>query len=71
MNDDDAANPGPLFLMEKTRLVHKLRGARDRASKALGHRVEGRRGYAETNPGLVREAKRLYLRDLSNVRLGS
>ncbi len=28
---------------EKNRLVHKLRGARDRASAAAGHRVEGRK----------------------------
>lgn len=28
---------------EKNRLVHKLRGARDRASAALGRRVEGRK----------------------------
>jgi DNA invertase Pin-like site-specific DNA recombinase len=28
---------------EKNRLVHKLRGARDRASKAAGRRVEGRK----------------------------
>jgi DNA invertase Pin-like site-specific DNA recombinase len=44
---------------EKARLVAKLRGARDRASKRLGRRVEGRKGYADTSPELVREAKRL------------
>src|SRR3954454_14013549 len=44
---------------EKARLVQKLRGARDRASARLGRRVEGRKGYRDTNPGLVREAKRL------------
>ena len=44
---------------EKNRLVQKLRGARDRASAAAGHRVEGRKGYSETAPDLVREAKRL------------
>jgi transposase-like protein len=43
---------------EKARLVRKLRGARDRASERLGRRVEGRKGYREMNPGLVREAKR-------------
>ena len=48
---------------EKARLVHKLRGARDRRSAALGRRVEGRKGYAETSPGLVREAKRLARRN--------
>ena len=41
---------------EKARLVHKLRGARDRRSAALGRRVEGRKGYAETRPELVRSA---------------
>jgi DNA invertase Pin-like site-specific DNA recombinase len=44
---------------EKTRLVAKLKGARDRKSAQLGQRVEGRKGYPETNPELVREAKRL------------
>ena len=44
---------------EKARLVAKLRGARDRASEHLGRRVEGQKGYADTNPELVREAKRL------------
>jgi DNA invertase Pin-like site-specific DNA recombinase len=48
---------------EKARLVHKLRGARDRRSAALGRRVEGRRGYAETRPELVREARRLARRN--------
>jgi DNA invertase Pin-like site-specific DNA recombinase len=44
---------------EKARLVQKLRGARDRASAREGRRVEGRKGYGETRPELVREAKRL------------
>jgi DNA invertase Pin-like site-specific DNA recombinase len=44
---------------EKARLVAKLKGARDRKSAQLGQRVEGRKSYAETNPELVREAKRL------------
>jgi DNA invertase Pin-like site-specific DNA recombinase len=44
---------------EKANLVAKLKGARDRASAAAGKRIEGRKGYAETNPELVREAKRL------------
>ncbi len=45
--------------VEKKRLVKKLRAARDRRSAELGRRVEGRKGYRETNPELVREAKRL------------
>lgn len=45
--------------LEKTRLVKKLRGARDRMSAAAGHRIEGRKSHAETNPALVKEARRL------------
>src|SRR4051794_31568718 len=48
---------------EKARLVQKLRGARDRASDRLGRRVEGRKGYTDTKPELVREAKRLARRN--------
>lgn len=50
---------GAVAEFEKANLVGKLKGARDRASLAKGHRIEGRKGYAETNPELVREAKRL------------
>ncbi|MFC7739275.1 recombinase family protein [Roseomonas sp. GCM10028921] len=45
--------------LEKTRLVKKLRGARDRKSAEAGKRVEGRKSYAETHPEMVREARRL------------
>lgn len=45
--------------VEKKRLVKKLKAARDRRSAELGRRVEGRKGYRETKPELVREAKRL------------
>jgi DNA invertase Pin-like site-specific DNA recombinase len=44
---------------EKARMVAKLKGARDRAAAAVGKRLEGRKGYDDTNPALVREAKRL------------
>src|SRR5689334_3551312 len=44
---------------EKARLVAKLKGARDRKSAAAGKRVEGRKGYDDTNPAIIREAKRL------------
>src|SRR4051795_9495326 len=44
---------------EKARLGAKLKGAGARASARLGRRVEGRKGYADTKPELVREAKRL------------
>ena len=46
--------------IEKKRLVKKLKAARDRKYKLQrGRQVEGRRGYSEINPDLVREAKRL------------
>ena len=47
---------------EKARLVTKLKGARDRASKKAGKRVEGRKAYKELNPDMVKQAKRLYRR---------
>jgi DNA invertase Pin-like site-specific DNA recombinase len=50
---------GAVAEFEKASLVLKLRGARDRKSAALGRRIEGRRGYRDTAPALVREAKRL------------
>ena len=50
---------GAFAQYEKARLVAKLKGARDRRSVALGRRIEGRKGYAELAPDLVREAKRL------------
>jgi DNA invertase Pin-like site-specific DNA recombinase len=43
----------------KAEMVARLRGARNRASKALGRRVEGRHGYGVTSPDLIKEAKRL------------
>ena len=45
--------------IEKKRLVKKLRAARDRKSGQRGRRIEGRKGYGETKPELVRAAKRL------------
>lgn len=50
---------GAVSEFEKANLVAKLKGARDRASATAGKRVEGRKGYADTNPDLIREAKRL------------
>ena len=44
---------------EKARLVQKLRGARDHKSAIMGKRVEGRRGYAETDPAMVEAAKHM------------
>jgi DNA invertase Pin-like site-specific DNA recombinase len=43
---------------EKARLVAKLKAARDRKRAAAG-KCEGRKSWAEINPELVREAKRL------------
>jgi hypothetical protein len=39
--------------------VAKLKSARDRLSAARGKRVEGRKGYADTKPDLIRQANRL------------
>ena len=50
---------GAVAEFEKANLVAKLKGARDRASVVKGSRVEGRKGYADSLPELVREAKRL------------
>ena len=50
---------GVMAQLEKAMTVAKLKGARDRASTAAGRRVEGRKGYADTNPELVKEARRL------------
>jgi DNA invertase Pin-like site-specific DNA recombinase len=50
---------GVMAELDRAMTVAKLRAARDRASAAAGCRVEGRKGYAETHPALVRETKRL------------
>lgn len=50
---------GAVAEFEKANLVAKLKGARDRASASAGRRIEGRKGYVETAPEIVREAKRL------------
>lgn len=50
---------GAVAEFEKAQLVAKLRGARDRRSKDLGRRVEGRHGYKVDSPDLIKEAKRL------------
>lgn len=50
---------GAIAQFDKAITVAKLKGARDRKSAELGKRIEGRKGYAETHPDLVREAKRL------------
>jgi DNA invertase Pin-like site-specific DNA recombinase len=49
---------GSFAQYEKTRLVAKLRAARERKRQAIS-KCEGRKNWAEINPELVREAKRL------------
>jgi len=44
--------------LEKTRLVAKLRGARERKRRTAG-KCEGRKSHAELHPEVVQEAKRL------------
>lgn len=45
--------------IEKKRLVRKLRAARERKRLANGGKCEGRKSWAEIDPELVKEAKRL------------
>jgi DNA invertase Pin-like site-specific DNA recombinase len=52
---------GSFAQYEKTRLVAKLRGARERIREANG-KCEGRKSYAERAPELVMAAKRLHRR---------
>jgi DNA invertase Pin-like site-specific DNA recombinase len=49
---------GSFAQYEKTRLVAKLRAARERRRVVTG-KCEGRKSWAEINPELVRQAKRL------------
>jgi DNA invertase Pin-like site-specific DNA recombinase len=49
---------GSFAQYEKTRLVAKLRAARERRRATMG-KCEGRKSWAEINPELVRQAKRL------------
>jgi hypothetical protein len=58
---DDAADTGSFAQYEKTRLVAKLRGARERIRQAEG-KCEGRKSYAERAPELVMAAERLHRR---------
>jgi DNA invertase Pin-like site-specific DNA recombinase len=52
---------------EKSRLVMKLRGARERIREARG-KCEGRKSYAERDPELVLAAKRLHRRSPKGYR---
>jgi DNA invertase Pin-like site-specific DNA recombinase len=50
---------GAVAEFDKAMTVAKLRGARERKRRKTGAKVEGRKSWAETNPKLVAEAKRL------------
>jgi DNA invertase Pin-like site-specific DNA recombinase len=50
---------GAVSQFEKASIVEKLRKARDRKSKEIGHRIEGRKPYKDTDPDLTAAAKRL------------
>ena len=50
---------GAFAELEKARLVHKLKVARDR-KRATGVKVEGRKSFAEIAPEMVSFAKRLH-----------
>jgi DNA invertase Pin-like site-specific DNA recombinase len=50
---------GAVAEFDRAQLVAKLKGARDRRASAAGKRLEGRKGYDDTNPHLVQEARRL------------
>lgn len=49
---------GAFHQYEKARLVSKLKAARERKRELVG-KVEGRKSWAEVNPQLVKEARRL------------
>lgn len=50
---------GAVSEFDKAMTVAKLKAARDRKSAELGKRIEGRKGYADTNPEIVTLAKKL------------
>jgi DNA invertase Pin-like site-specific DNA recombinase len=52
---------GSFAQYEKTRLVTKLRGARERIRETSG-KCEGRKSFAERDPELILAAKRLHRR---------
>jgi DNA invertase Pin-like site-specific DNA recombinase len=59
---------GAFHQYEKSRLVAKLRGARERKRKATGGKVEGRKSYAEARPETVQMACDLYSRPHTSLR---
>jgi DNA invertase Pin-like site-specific DNA recombinase len=59
---------GAIIEFEKAMTVAKLRAARERKRRDTGKKVEGRRSYAEINPAMVSEAKRLYRKPIKGKR---
>ncbi|WEJ09297.1 recombinase family protein [Sinorhizobium prairiense] len=59
---------GTFAQLEKSRLVAKLRAARER-KRATGAKVEGRKSHAERTPHLVALARRLHRKDRKGNRL--
>jgi DNA invertase Pin-like site-specific DNA recombinase len=51
---------GAVSEFEKSMIVSKLKGARDRKRKETGKKVEGRKSYSEINAGMVALAKKLH-----------
>jgi DNA invertase Pin-like site-specific DNA recombinase len=59
---------GAFHQYEKARLVAKLKGARDRKRRDTGHKVEGRKSYAEARPETVALARDLFARPHMSLR---
>jgi len=51
---------GAVSQFEKASLVAKLKGARDRKSREVGHRIDGRKGHTRGNPELVQLARSIW-----------
>lgn len=60
---------GAIAEYDKTMLVLKLRGARNRKKKRTGQKCEGRKSYHETSPELLAEIKRLRRKPRNGKRL--
>lgn len=50
---------GAISQFDKAQLIMKLKAARDRKSAKLGQRIEGRKGYRDKDPVMVKAAKSL------------
>ena len=56
---------GAVAQFEKANLVAKLKAARDRMSRERGRRIEGRKGYAVTDPKVTRDGHEVRLLELA------